>query len=142
MRDRDVIILADNDEPGRKHAEKKAALFAKTAKRVRVLHFPETPERGDVTDWLVSHGGRSSSCGSGLNRRRHGRRGPSRETRPEQTKTSCSRSSTHGRITQSRRSRSISCRPSSGSSCSKTAASSGAIRARSQCASWAPAARR
>jgi putative DNA primase/helicase len=55
VRDRDVVILADNDDPGREHAEKKAALAFKVAKRVRVVHFPELPEKGDVSDWLSHH---------------------------------------------------------------------------------------
>ncbi len=57
VRGRDVVVLADNDSAGCEHAEKKAALFATTAQRVRVLHFPETPERGDVSDWFENHGG-------------------------------------------------------------------------------------
>ena len=55
VRDRDVVILADNDDPGREHAEKKAALAFTVAKSVRVVHFPELPEKGDVSDWLPHH---------------------------------------------------------------------------------------
>src|SRR5215471_10885802 len=54
---RDVAILADNDEGGRQHAERKAALIARTAQRVKVVHFPELPEKGDVSDWVeLGHG--------------------------------------------------------------------------------------
>lgn len=54
---RDVIVLADNDEGGRLHADRKAALIARTAKSVRVVHFPELPEKGDVSDWIaLGHG--------------------------------------------------------------------------------------
>ncbi|MBR1156517.1 AAA family ATPase [Bradyrhizobium sp. JYMT SZCCT0428] len=49
---RDVVILSDNDDGGRSHAEKKATLIAPVAKRVRIVHFPDTPEKGDVSDWL------------------------------------------------------------------------------------------
>ena len=55
VRDRDVVILVDNDDAGRKHAEEKAALAKKVAKSVRVVHFPELPEKGDVSDWLPLH---------------------------------------------------------------------------------------
>jgi uncharacterized protein (DUF927 family) len=55
VRDRDVVILVDNDDAGRKHAEEKAALAKKVAKSVRVVHFPELPEKGDVSDWLPDH---------------------------------------------------------------------------------------
>ena len=50
---RDLVILADNDEAGRKHAERKAELAAPVAARVRVVHFPELPTKGDVTDWIL-----------------------------------------------------------------------------------------
>jgi hypothetical protein len=49
---RDVVILADNDEAGRSHAERKAARILAVAGSVRVIHFPDLPARGDVTDWL------------------------------------------------------------------------------------------
>jgi hypothetical protein len=52
VRGRDVVILADNDQPGRDHAEQKAERFARTAAKVRVVHFPELPEGHDVTDWV------------------------------------------------------------------------------------------
>jgi uncharacterized protein (DUF927 family) len=55
VRGRDVVIFADNDEVGRKHAEQKASLASTTAKSVRVVHFPELKENGDVSDWLPLH---------------------------------------------------------------------------------------
>ena len=54
---RDVVILTDNDEGGRQHAERKAALIARTAQSVKVVHFPELPKKGDVSDWVeLGHG--------------------------------------------------------------------------------------
>jgi putative DNA primase/helicase len=50
--DRHVVILADNDEPGRSHAQKKAALASKVAASVKVIHFPELNEHMDVSDWI------------------------------------------------------------------------------------------
>lgn len=50
---RNVIILADNDEGGRDHAERKAALVARSAKDVKVVSFPELREKGDVSDWIA-----------------------------------------------------------------------------------------
>jgi AAA domain len=57
LRDRHVVILTDNDDPGRQHAEKKAE-FAEWAKAasIRVVHFPELPAKGDVSD-LIENGG-------------------------------------------------------------------------------------
>jgi AAA domain len=49
---RDVIILADNDAPGRKHAEEKAALAFSVGASVRVVHFTEVPHKGDVSDYF------------------------------------------------------------------------------------------
>ena len=50
---RDLVILADNDEAGRKHAEQKAHLAAHVAARVRVVHFPELSNKQDVSDWFL-----------------------------------------------------------------------------------------
>lgn len=49
---RDVVILADNDDQGRKHANDKAAAAHSVTKSVRVIWFPELPAKGDVSDWL------------------------------------------------------------------------------------------
>lgn len=54
VRGRHLVILADNDDAGRKHAEEKAAIAHGVAATVRVLHFPETPKGGDVSDWLAA----------------------------------------------------------------------------------------
>lgn len=50
--DRHVVILADNDDEGRKHAAKKASLVAPVALSVRVVHFKDLPNKGDVSDWI------------------------------------------------------------------------------------------
>jgi hypothetical protein len=50
---RDVVILADNDQGGRDHAQNKAALAHTVAKSVKVVEFSELPERSDVSDWFV-----------------------------------------------------------------------------------------
>jgi putative DNA primase/helicase len=49
---RKIVILADNDEAGREHAEQKAALCNGIAASVRVVHFPDLPSKGDVSDWF------------------------------------------------------------------------------------------
>ncbi len=51
---RNVIVLADNDEGGRQHAERKAALIVSKAASVRILHFPELAEKADVSDWIAA----------------------------------------------------------------------------------------
>jgi hypothetical protein len=56
LQGRDVVILPDNDEPGRKHAEKVANSLLRFATSVKVLRLPDLPPKGDVSDWLESGG--------------------------------------------------------------------------------------
>jgi len=51
FRGRHVIILPDNDLPGRKHAFAVASALLNVAASVRVVELPDLPESGDVTDW-------------------------------------------------------------------------------------------
>lgn len=53
LRGADVVILPDNDEPGRHHAEAVAKALTGIAARVRVLCLPDLPVKGDVFDWLA-----------------------------------------------------------------------------------------
>jgi Family of unknown function (DUF5906)/CHC2 zinc finger len=58
-----IVILADNDERGRRHAEQKAALALEVAASVRVVHFPELPEKHDVSNWLgAGHNAEELDC--------------------------------------------------------------------------------
>jgi hypothetical protein len=56
LRGADVVVVPDNDEPGRKHAEIIIASLLEVAKRVRFLDlsptWPDCPEKGDISDWL------------------------------------------------------------------------------------------
>ena len=55
LKDRRLVILADNDDAGRIHAEKKAALAHDAgATCIKIVHFPELPPKGDVSDFLAS----------------------------------------------------------------------------------------
>src|SRR5262249_9100709 len=49
---RDVMILEDNDDAGRKKASDAASLLHGVANTVRIVSLPGLPERGDVSDWL------------------------------------------------------------------------------------------
>ncbi len=56
LRGAKVVILPDNDEPGRKHAQQVAnSLYGKTGS-VKVLELPSLPEKGDISDWLAVGG--------------------------------------------------------------------------------------
>ncbi|OPX88285.1 MAG: Regulatory protein RepA [Pelotomaculum sp. PtaB.Bin104] len=56
----DIIILLDNDEPGREHSVKVANQLVKRGCRVRVVELPGLPEKGDVSDWLAAGGTKKS----------------------------------------------------------------------------------
>jgi len=56
LRGRHVVILPDNDDPGREHGEKVARSLLAVAASVRVLTLPNLPAKGDVSDWLAADG--------------------------------------------------------------------------------------
>jgi 5S rRNA maturation endonuclease (ribonuclease M5) len=56
LRGRHVVILPDNDEPGRKHAETVAVALHGIAASVKVVELPGLPVKGDVSDWLDAGG--------------------------------------------------------------------------------------
>jgi len=56
LRGAHVVVLPDNDEPGRKHAEQVARSLSGVAASVRVVELPDLPPKGDVSDWLAAGG--------------------------------------------------------------------------------------
>jgi hypothetical protein len=56
LRDRDVVVLPDNDKAGVDHGEKIARNLAGLARRVRVLMLPDLKPKGDVINWLEAGG--------------------------------------------------------------------------------------
>ncbi len=56
LRGRHVVILPDNDDPGRKHGEDVANSLAGVASRVQVVELPDVKPKGDVSDWLDAGG--------------------------------------------------------------------------------------
>ena len=56
LRGRHVVILPDNDEPGRRHGEDVARSLSGVAASVRVLLLPGLPDKGDASDWLDAGG--------------------------------------------------------------------------------------
>lgn len=53
-----VVILPDNDEPGRKHALQVARSLHSIAESVKVVELPGLPVKGDVSDWILTGGTR------------------------------------------------------------------------------------
>jgi putative DNA primase/helicase len=56
FRGRHIVILPDNDEPGRRHAAAVAAALLRVAASVRIVELPGLPAKGDVTDWRDTGG--------------------------------------------------------------------------------------
>jgi hypothetical protein len=54
-----VVVLPDNDDRGRAHAEQVARSLAPVAASVKVLALPRLPQAGDVSDWLAAGGTRA-----------------------------------------------------------------------------------
>jgi hypothetical protein len=53
---REVVILPDNDDPGRKHAQQVAQSLQGKAASVKVVDLLGLPPKGDVSDWLALPG--------------------------------------------------------------------------------------
>lgn len=56
LRGRSIIILPDNDDKGRTHADQVARSVYPLAASVKVVPLPALPEKGDVSDWLGTGG--------------------------------------------------------------------------------------
>ena len=56
---RKIIIVPDNDEPGRAHARVLIEQLAGVAAEVRVLELPGLKEKGDLSDWIAAGGSRA-----------------------------------------------------------------------------------
>jgi putative DNA primase/helicase len=60
LRHRNIIILPDNDEPGRQHAQIVASALHGIAKTIRIVELPGLAPKGDVSDWLAAGNGRDA----------------------------------------------------------------------------------
>jgi hypothetical protein len=58
LRGRRVVVLPDNDTPGRAHAEQVAQSLTGVAASVKLVKLPGLPEHGDIVDWVASGGAR------------------------------------------------------------------------------------
>lgn len=52
LKGKNVVILSDNDQPGKNHALQVAKSLRGVAKSIRVVELQGLPEKGDVSDWL------------------------------------------------------------------------------------------
>lgn len=56
FKERHVVTLPDNDDPGCKHAEKVAISLHGMAASIKILALPDLPLKGDVSDWIQAGG--------------------------------------------------------------------------------------
>jgi hypothetical protein len=56
LKDASVVVIPDNDQAGRDHANSVVKALDRWATSVRVLELPGLPEKGDVSDWLANGG--------------------------------------------------------------------------------------
>ena len=52
LRNRDIVILPDNDPPGFKYAEDVATKLTGVAKSIRIVRLPDLPEHGDLAEFI------------------------------------------------------------------------------------------
>ncbi len=52
LRDKQIVIIPDNDEIGAQHAQAVARSLLSVAEAVKVVRLPGLPLKGDVSDWL------------------------------------------------------------------------------------------
>lgn len=68
---RDVVILPDNDEEGRKYAEAVAGILGRLnpPATVRIVELPDRPPKGDAVEWLDAREAQTpEDCRAELNR--------------------------------------------------------------------------
>jgi len=53
FRDAHLVILPDNDQPGREHAEEVATLLHGVAASIKIVELPGIAHKEDVSDWLA-----------------------------------------------------------------------------------------
>ena len=55
LKNRDVVILEDNDSKGQKHGKTISEGLMGIAKTIKIVRFPELPKGGDISDYLTIH---------------------------------------------------------------------------------------
>lgn len=60
FKDRRVVIIPDNDDAGKNHAQLVAKKLYGCAKSIRILHIPVSNDKDDVSDWIANGGTRQA----------------------------------------------------------------------------------
>jgi putative DNA primase/helicase len=56
LKDREIVVLPDNDDPGQEHAKKVTKSLLNIAKSIKIVELPGLPDKGDVSDWFNAGG--------------------------------------------------------------------------------------
>jgi archaellum biogenesis ATPase FlaH len=56
FKDKRIVIITDNDEPGRKHASQVVKNLKGMTESVKIIELPDIPDKGDVSDWIAQGG--------------------------------------------------------------------------------------
>ena len=56
FKDKNIILLPDNDAPGKEHMERLAHVFVKTAASIKIVELPNLEPKGDISNWIASGG--------------------------------------------------------------------------------------
>lgn len=63
LKDKDITLIPDNDEPGRAHMKNIAASLDGKAKSIKWFKLPGIPEKGDVSDFIETFGDDTAAAG-------------------------------------------------------------------------------
>lgn len=55
LKNKDVILIPDNDEAGKEHVKKIAESLNGTTRSIKIIELPELEPKGDVSDYLKTH---------------------------------------------------------------------------------------
>lgn len=61
LKGKQLFILIDNDEPGKKHGEQLANLAHGKAREIRIVSLPGLPKGGDVSNFIEIHGDKAKT---------------------------------------------------------------------------------
>jgi hypothetical protein len=56
FKDKNIILLPDNDVPGKEHMERLAHVFHDTAISIKIVELPDLEPKGDISNWIASGG--------------------------------------------------------------------------------------
>lgn len=54
LKDKSIILLSHNDQPGREYTKAAAQSLRSIASSMKIIELPGLPEKGDVSDWIVA----------------------------------------------------------------------------------------